>query len=41
MTDQIHGLRRYNTLITFIICVVMFGLGLILCTDVRKQNFYY
>ena len=35
ITDQIHGLRRYNTLVILVICITMFGLGLLLCTDVR------
>ncbi|CAF1181269.1 unnamed protein product [Adineta steineri] len=33
ITDQIHALRRYHTLITLIICISAFGLGLLLCTD--------
>ncbi|CAF0879596.1 unnamed protein product [Adineta ricciae] len=33
ITDQIHGLRRYNSIITLVTCIVQFGLGLLLCTD--------
>lgn len=36
ITDQVHGLRRYYTLITLLVCVAAFGLGLLLCTDVRN-----
>ena len=35
ITDQVHGLRRYSTLVTLVACITMFGLGLLLCTDVR------
>ena len=40
ITDQIHGLRRYNMLVTLVACIVMFGLGLLLCTDVRESRFF-
>ncbi|CAM4866858.1 unnamed protein product [Rotaria socialis] len=33
ITDQIHALRRYNTLVILIVCIAHFGLGLLLCTD--------
>ncbi|CAF1058426.1 unnamed protein product [Rotaria sordida] len=33
ITDQIHGLRRYNTLVILVVCIAMFALGLLLCTD--------
>lgn len=33
ITDQVHGLRRYYTVITLLVCVAAFGLGLLLCTD--------
>ncbi|CAF2737142.1 unnamed protein product [Rotaria sp. Silwood2] len=33
ITDQIHSLRRYNIFVTLIVCISMFGLGLLLCTD--------
>ncbi|CAF4131337.1 unnamed protein product, partial [Rotaria sordida] len=38
ITDQIQILRRYNALVTFIVCTVMFGLGLLLCTN---AGFYW
>ena len=38
ITDQVHSLRRYYTLITFIVCLAAFGLGLLLCTAVRKET---
>ncbi|CAF1020392.1 unnamed protein product [Rotaria sp. Silwood1] len=33
ITDQIHALRRYNTFVILFVCISMFGLGLLLCTD--------
>ena len=36
--DQIHGLRRYHTLVTLVSCIAMFGLGLLLCTDVGTDD---
>ncbi|CAF1078151.1 unnamed protein product, partial [Didymodactylos carnosus] len=33
ITDQFNSLRRHRTIVTFVACVSMFALGLVLCTD--------